>query len=113
MSALGEVRPETRRGFGYIRGVATIRLDRELCNGCQQCTRVCPHPVFTVVDKKVELDQSGLCMECGACVTNCETGALRVNPGVGCAAAILRGWVTRSEPSCGCSSSGGSSGGCC
>ena len=33
---------------------------------------------------------------------NCPEGALSVNPGVGCAAAILKGWVTRSEPDCCC-----------
>jgi hypothetical protein len=37
-------------------------------------------------------------------VVNCPEDALSVNPGVGCAAAILKGWITRSEPHCGCGS---------
>ena len=49
------------------------------------------------------------CMECGACALNCPANALEVNAGVGCAAAIIMGWVTGEEPSCDCSGGGG----CC
>ena len=41
-------------------------------------------------------------MECGACALNCVPGALSVEPGVGCAQAIINGWLTGSEPSCDC-----------
>ena len=32
----------------------------------------------------------------------CPAQAISVNPGVGCAAAILNGWISGSKPSCGC-----------
>jgi ferredoxin len=42
-------------------------------------------------------------MECGACALNCPSKAIKVNAGVGCAAAIIMSWFTGKEPSCGCS----------
>lgn len=81
----------------YIRGVASIELDAAKCNGCQECVRVCPHPVFGPLKGAVEIRDADRCMECGACVLNCSEGALSVHPGVGCAVAILRSWVTGSK----------------
>jgi NAD-dependent dihydropyrimidine dehydrogenase PreA subunit len=86
----------------YIAGISTIELDPALCNGCQQCLMVCPHAVFGIADKRAFLRDRDRCMECGACLLNCSEGALSVHPGVGCAAAILKGWLTRSEPGCCC-----------
>ncbi len=43
------------------------------------------------------------CMECGACVLNCQTGAIDVTPGVGCAEYIISGWINGKEnASCNC-----------
>jgi len=88
--------------LAYIDGVTTIELDETRCNGCKVCLKVCPRPVFRARDRVVELAEPDLCIECGACVLNCSEEALRVSPGVGCAAAILHGWIRRSKPSCGC-----------
>ncbi|KAF0209427.1 MAG: mercury methylation ferredoxin HgcB [Actinomycetota bacterium] len=91
-------------GFRYLGGVATLELDREKCTGCQVCLTVCPHAVFAVDnDRRVQIADLDACMECGACANNCAFGAITLTPGVGCAAAIIRGWVTNTEPSCGCS----------
>ena len=49
-----------------------------------------------------------LCMECGACALNCEFGAIAVNTGVGCAAALINGMITGGAPSCGCDGTAGS-----
>jgi NAD-dependent dihydropyrimidine dehydrogenase PreA subunit len=49
-----------------------------------------------------------LCMECGACAMNCEYGAIAVNSGVGCAAALINSMLTGGPPSCGCDSTAGS-----
>ncbi len=84
----------------YISDVSTIELDRAKCNGCQMCMTVCPHPVFASSNRAVEIVEPDRCIECGACVMNCPEGALSVNPGVGCASAILKGWITRSRSSC-------------
>ena len=88
-------------GLEYIKGVTTIEIDHTKCNGCRLCLKVCPHPVFGHSNGMVEILEPDLCMECGACVINCSEGALGVHPGVGCAVAILRGWLTRSKSRCG------------
>ncbi len=87
-------------GLIYIRDVATLELDQTKCNGCRMCVTVCPHPVFASSNHEIEIVDPDLCIECGACVMNCPEGALSVNPGVGCASAILKGWITRSRSSC-------------
>ncbi len=84
----------------YIRGVNTLTLDEAKCNGCRMCVEVCPHHVFESSEGCVRIARVDACMECGACTMNCPAGALSVNPGVGCALAVLKGWVTRSEPDC-------------
>ncbi|MFA5845171.1 MAG: mercury methylation ferredoxin HgcB [Coriobacteriia bacterium] len=89
-------------GLRYIEDVVTLRLDAEKCNGCRMCEQVCPHAVFAVQDKVARIADLGACMECGACARNCAPGAITLTPGVGCAAAIVNGWITKSEPSCGC-----------
>ena len=63
---------------------------------------VCPHAVYTLEDRKVRLVRQENCMECGACAQNCQTGALTVEAGVGCAAALIQGALRGTEPSCGC-----------
>lgn len=94
----------------YLKGVATLSLNREACVGCTRCVQVCPHGVLEMQGQKAVISDLDGCMECGACVRNCAPGALTVTPGVGCAAAIIHGFLTGSEPSCDCS---GGSAGCC
>lgn len=86
----------------YIEQVVTLELDVEKCNGCTLCTLVCPHGVFVMEERRARIVDRGACMECGACARNCAQGAISLEPGVGCAAAIINGWITGSEPSCGC-----------
>jgi NAD-dependent dihydropyrimidine dehydrogenase PreA subunit len=82
----------------------SLRLDGALCNGCRMCVEVCPHAVFDMLGKEAILADPASCMECGACRTNCATGAITVDSGVGCAAAMMIQSVTgRKEASCGCS----------
>ena len=91
------------QGLRYIEDAVTLSLDAEKCNGCQQCTLVCPHGVFAIgSDKRAYLADRGACMECGACALNCAWGAISVKPGVGCAEAIIHSWIHGGEPSCGC-----------
>jgi ferredoxin len=86
----------------YLEGVSTLKLDKETCIGCGMCLTVCPHAVFTWEDGKAAIADRGRCMECGACARNCPVEALSVKAGVGCAAAIIHGWLTGKEPSCDC-----------
>lgn len=91
------------KSFRYINNVSTLTLDTDKCIGCKECTRVCPHQVFECRDKKaVIMDKDG-CMECGACALNCPVEAIRVSPGVGCAAYIISKWFKGPDnASCGC-----------
>lgn len=97
-------------GLRYLEDVSTLELAWERCDGCGACLDVCPHAVFEMTlagapatdALKVAIVDKDACIECGACAKNCPNGALKVRPGVGCAAAIMQGWITRSEPSCGC-----------
>jgi NAD-dependent dihydropyrimidine dehydrogenase PreA subunit len=90
----------------YLKNVATLHLSAEKCIGCGRCVEVCPHRVFSMSDKKAQIDDRNLCMECGACAKNCPAKAITVNVGVGCAQAVITGWLTGSEPTCDCSSNG-------
>ena len=91
------------QGLRYLPGVTTLRFDENICSGCGICQTVCPHAVFEVEDRKARIVDQDACIECGACALNCPEAAISVHAGVGCAAAIIKGWVTRTEPSCGCS----------
>jgi NAD-dependent dihydropyrimidine dehydrogenase PreA subunit len=84
----------------YLKDVVTLTLDIDRCIGCGQCINVCPHQVFAMDGDKAGILSRDNCMECGACAINCPVAALAVNAGVGCAAAIIQGWLTGKEPAC-------------
>jgi ferredoxin len=94
----------------YLKNVVTLRLDAEKCRGCGMCADVCPHGVFVIDENMAGITDRDACMECGACEKNCPFGAIQVKTGVGCAAAVINGLKTGTEPSCGCSDGGGD---CC
>jgi NAD-dependent dihydropyrimidine dehydrogenase PreA subunit len=73
----------------YLSGVSTLEYNAERCTGCGRCAEVCPHQLFRLEDVKAVLSDKDLCMECGACKRNCPSGALKVQTGVGCAAAVI------------------------
>ena len=98
--------------MNYLANVTTLESDRAKCSGCGRCVEVCPHGVFVMEDKRALTTDRDRCMECGACALNCEFGALSVNSGVGCAAAIITGMITGGEPVCGCDSDN-NAGSCC
>ncbi len=98
----------------YLAGVTSIKLDSEKCTGCGMCLEVCPHNVFALNlnEKRAVITDRDACMECGACAGNCAFGALSVDKGVGCAAAIIHSIIYGGEPTCGCDTNAGA-GGCC
>ena len=85
----------------YLKNVATLKHSPAQCTGCGMCLSVCPHSVFEFFEGKVRISDLDSCMECGACMKNCPFGAIQVHQGVGCAAAILIGMLSGTEPSCG------------
>jgi len=90
----------------YLKNVTTLALAAELCTGCGRCAEVCPREVFELAEGQARLKDRDLCLECGACALNCPAGALAVKAGVGCASAVIKGWLTGREPSCDCSANG-------
>ena len=115
----------------YLANTTTLAYDPAKCAGCGRCVEVCPHGVFELAEmnstltpaplpqgegirtggiRRARLTDRDKCMECGACARNCEFGAISVNAGVGCAAALINSMVTGGEPTCGCGDSGA---GCC
>ena len=84
----------------YLKGVTTLQLNDDLCNGCGMCEEVCPHAVLTVENGIARIVERDACMECGACARNCRPGALTVRAGVGCAQAVINSALGRSSTSC-------------
>ena len=89
----------------YLENVVTLQLDVDRCIGCGLCAEVCPHRVLAVAHGKARIVDRDACIECGACAGNCPVEAFSVQAGVGCASAIIHGWLTGEEPSCDCDGS--------
>lgn len=88
--------------------INTLAYNAGRCINCGMCSAVCPHGVFapggdaTRPERRAYVVRPAACMECGACQNNCSTGAIVVDSGVGCAAAMITAALTgKSEPSCG------------
>jgi NAD-dependent dihydropyrimidine dehydrogenase PreA subunit len=97
----------------YLANVVTLELFPEHCTGCLRCLEVCPRDVFVKNGTTVRIRDRDRCIECGACMMNCSHGAIHVNPGVGCAAAVISGMIRGGEPECGCGAGGNSESSCC
>ncbi len=89
----------------YLKNVVTLKLNKDLCNGCTRCIQVCPHHVFKIINNLSTIINRDACMECGACALNCQSKAIYVDSGVGCADAIIKGYLNNTEPTCDCVSS--------
>ncbi len=86
----------------YLKNVVTLQMDSKKCTGCGMCLEVCPHEVFKMNGKSVGIVQRDACMECGACSRNCPAGAVTVQSGVGCAAAVINSLLGRNGGECCC-----------
>jgi NAD-dependent dihydropyrimidine dehydrogenase PreA subunit len=84
----------------YLKNVVTLKYDLAKCTGCGRCLEVCPHAVFAMDGDKAILSDRDACMECGACSRNCAYGAISVRAGVGCAWAIVRSKLNKSDVAC-------------
>ncbi|MBI9044700.1 MAG: 4Fe-4S binding protein [Anaerolineaceae bacterium] len=70
--------------------INTLKYYPDRCINCLMCLAVCPHTVFGAGETCVEMINGEACMECGACQMNCPAGAISVDSGVGCAAAMFK-----------------------
>ncbi len=98
-----------RERLAYLEGVVSLAYTPDKCTGCTMCTQVCPHRVFKMEEGRAKVVDRDLCMECGACMKNCPVEAIMVEPGVGCAYAVIRGKILGISPDYGC----GDDSGCC
>lgn len=96
--------------LAYLKDVVSLRLNQEKCNGCGMCLIVCPHAVFGLDNGHALIKNRDACMECGACMRNCQAGAITVRPGVGCAYGILLSRLRGKKDNCEC---GGVDVSCC
>jgi NAD-dependent dihydropyrimidine dehydrogenase PreA subunit len=53
-------------------------VDRESCDGCENCVEVCPSEVYLVEDGKSNPVYAEECIECGACVDQCPTKSIEL-----------------------------------
>lgn len=86
----------------YLKDVVTLGMQPEKCVGCGMCLLVCPHAVFGLNNGTAVILDRDACIECGACSMNCPSDAIRVRPGVGCAAAVINTALGRKGDSCCC-----------
>ncbi|MGO8918645.1 MAG: HgcAB-like fusion protein [Stellaceae bacterium] len=58
---------------------AHIELVADRCTGAAECVQVCPRDVLKMNGRrrKVEIKNPGQCIQCGACIVQCPTDALR------------------------------------
>jgi len=96
----------------YIKPVGSLSVNTHTCIACGMCVHVCPHNVFSIENKKAQINDNDACMECGACKMNCPVGAIDVRSGVGCAYAVINGLIKGTAPDCSCDC-GGDDPGCC
>ncbi len=86
-----------------VSALNTLAFDEKLCTCCGMCVNVCPHAVFALNNRVVHVVRPDACMECGACQINCPFGAVQVESGVGCAAAMMRAALTgQKQAECAC-----------
>jgi NAD-dependent dihydropyrimidine dehydrogenase PreA subunit len=55
-----------------------VTVDKEKCEGCEECVDVCPVEVFEMVDDKSSPVNADECLGCESCVEVCEPGAITI-----------------------------------
>jgi len=55
-----------------------IKIDDELCNGCEQCVPSCAEGALQIIDGKARIVADLYCDGLGACLGECPTGALTI-----------------------------------
>jgi NAD-dependent dihydropyrimidine dehydrogenase PreA subunit len=62
---------EERMGYEVV-------VDKDKCEGCEECVEVCPVDVYEIVDGKAEPVNAEECLGCESCVEVCDQEAITV-----------------------------------
>ncbi|MFC1907591.1 ATP-binding protein [Chloroflexota bacterium] len=57
-----------------------IQIDKDTCNGCGLCDRVCPGDILQMIDQKAVAVYPDECWHCGSCIDDCPVDAIRILP---------------------------------
>jgi NAD-dependent dihydropyrimidine dehydrogenase PreA subunit len=57
-------------------GTFLVTVDRDKCEGCEECVNNCPVGVFQMKDGKADPFQADSCEGCETCVSVCPSGAV-------------------------------------
>jgi NAD-dependent dihydropyrimidine dehydrogenase PreA subunit len=57
-------------------GDCWVEIDLDLCKGAAECVKVCPSSVYEIFDGKINAENIGACIECGACQGTCPHNAI-------------------------------------
>jgi NADH:ubiquinone oxidoreductase subunit F (NADH-binding) len=60
------------------KSLIAFSVDKENCNGCTKCAKVCPEGAATGAKKKVHKISQALCIKCGLCKDACKFDAIVV-----------------------------------
>ena len=55
-----------------------VEVDKDKCEGCEECIEVCPVDVYEMVDGKSEPVNAEECLGCESCIEVCESEAITV-----------------------------------
>jgi len=55
-----------------------VKVDKDKCDGDEECVDVCPVDVFEMVDGKSDPVNADECLGCESCVGVCEADAITV-----------------------------------
>lgn len=55
-----------------------VTVDKEKCDGCEECVNICPVEVFRIVDGKSDPYQASECSYCLSCVEVCPNKSITV-----------------------------------
>jgi NAD-dependent dihydropyrimidine dehydrogenase PreA subunit len=55
-----------------------VSVDREKCNGCEECLEACTVGMFRMIDEKASPSEDGECIGCESCMGVCDENAITV-----------------------------------